>query len=182
MSLVRLARLFVGDELTAEDVAQETWLAALRGLDRFEQRSSFKTWLFTILTNKAKTRSQRDRRAIFFSDMEDSASNAPTVDPRRFNPEGAEAFASHWAEEPASWGDQPEEKILSDETQRVLRSAIDKLPETQRAVITLRDIHELSSVDACNILEISETNQRVLLHRARARVRQALEDHLQAEM
>lgn len=179
-SLVRLARLFVRDELTAEELAQETWLAVLQGLVRFEGRSSFKTWLFTILTNKAKTRGRRDGRSIVFSDIE-SASRLPTIDPARFNPDSAGRRANHWAEEPAPWEDGPEAKLISGETLRVVRSAIDHLPESQRAVITLRDVHEVSSEEACNILGISETNQRVLLHRARARVRQALEDYLRTE-
>ena len=179
-SLVRLARLFVRDELIAEELAQETWFAVLQGLDRFEGRSSFKTWLFTILTNKAKTRGQRDGRSIAFSDL-DSASHLPTVDPARFVSDSADAWENHWVEYPASWEGRPEEKLLAEETQRILRSAIDDLPESQRAVITLRDIHEVSSQETCNILGISETNQRVLLHRARAKARQALEEYLQTE-
>lgn len=179
-SLVRLAQLFVRDLSIAEELAQETWLAVLQGLDRFEGRSSFKTWLFTILTNKAKTRGQRDGRIIVFSDL-DAPSRLPTVDSARFLPGSAGVSAGHWEEDPASWEDRPEEKLLSEETLHILRIAIENLPESQRVVITLRDVHEISSDEACNILGISETNQRVLLHRARAKVRQALEDYMHME-
>lgn len=181
-SLVRLACIYVQDTTTAEEVAQETWLAVLQGLDRFEGRSSLKTWIFTILTNKAKTRSIRENRSVLFSDFSDG-SDSPTVNPGRFNDPSAEQWANHWSvdAEPASWASIPEEVILSDETLNLIRQTINKLPEGQRAVITLRDVEELSSQEICNILGISETNQRVLLHRARARVRQALEDYLELE-
>jgi RNA polymerase sigma-70 factor, ECF subfamily len=182
-TLVRLARLFVRDGTVAEELAQETWLAVLQGLDHFEARSSLKTWIFTILTNKAKTRSQRENRSFVFSDFEDNASDSPTVAPERFNDPFAEKSPNHWATgaEPASWAGIPEETLLSRETMDLIRRTIDALPENQRAVITLRDMDEISSQEICNILDISETNQRVLLHRARARVRQALEDYIQPE-
>jgi len=180
-SLIRLARLFVRDVSTAEELAQETWLAALQGLERFEARSSLKTWLFTILTNKARTRGRRESRTQVFSELEEPASGSPTVDPRRFKPADAGTAASHWLKEPAAWSNRPEEKLLTDEIQHLLRASIDDLPENQRAVVTLRDIDELSSGETCNILGISETNQRVLLHRARARLRQVLEDYLRQE-
>ena len=181
-SLVRLARLFVHDDAVAEELAQETWLAVLQGLDHFEGRSSLKTWIFTILTNKAKTRSQRENRSFVFSDLDNSAAT-PTVNSDRFKDSFAERWANHWRAdaEPASWESIPEEIILADETFNLIRQTIDQLPENQQAVITLRDIEEISSQEICNILGISETNQRVLLHRARARVRQTLEDYLQLE-
>jgi RNA polymerase sigma-70 factor, ECF subfamily len=180
-SLVRLARLFVQEETVAEELSQETWIAVLHGLDSFEGRSSLKTWIFTILTNKAKTRSLRENRSFVFSDFEDDHFDSPTVAPQRFKDASAGASANHWAVEPASWAGIPEEIILSGETLHLIRQTIAGLPEQQRAVITLRDIEEFSAQEICNILEISETNQRVLLHRARARVREALEDYLQAE-
>jgi RNA polymerase sigma-70 factor (ECF subfamily) len=181
-SLVRLARIYVHDTRIAEEVAQETWLAVLNGLDQFEARSSLKTWIFTILTNKAKTRSIRENRSFVFSDLSDAADSS-TVDPDRFNDPSAEKRANHWrvGAAPASWSTLPEDIILSDETLNLVSQTIDKLPENQRTVITLHDVEELSSQEICNILDISETNQRVLLHRARSRVRQALEDYLQAE-
>lgn len=180
-SLVRLARLFVQDDLVAEEVCQETWIAILQSLDKFEGRSSLKTWIFTILINKAKTRGRREKRSFVFSDFDGADSGVPTVPPERFKDASAGASANHWAAEPASWADIPEEIVLSGETIRLIRHIIDGLPGQQRAVITLRDVEEFSSQEICNILGISETNQRVLLHRARARVREALEDYLQPE-
>lgn len=180
-SLVRLARLFVQDEWLAAELSQETWIAVLQGLDSFEARSSLKTWIFTILTNKAKTRGRRESRSFVFSDFDKTAFDSPAVPAERFKDASAGASAGHWAAQPASWAGIPEERILSEETLEVVRSAIAGLPDNQRAVITLRDVEELSSQDICNILGISETNQRVLLHRARARVRAALEDYLQPE-
>lgn len=184
-SLVRLATLFVQDGALGEELAQETWLAVVQGVKRFEGRSSLKTWIFTILTNKAKTRSQREKRVVAFSDMEGPlrAAHQPTVDPKRFNDASAEKWSDHWATEskPTSWASIPEDQLISQETMGLINQVIKDLPETQRAVITLRDIHELSSAEVCNALGVSETNQRVLLHRARARVRQALEDYLQPE-
>jgi len=179
-ALVRLARLFVRDESVAEELAQETWLAVLQGLKRFESRSSLKTWIFTILTNKAKTRSQREKRSIPFSDLDETASASPTVDSDRFNPPTAEKSPNHWATEskPGSWAGIPEDTLVSQEVMDLIGQAINALPENQRIVITLRDVHELSSLEVCNVLSISETNQRVLLHRARAGVRQALEQYL----
>ncbi|HLO33725.1 MAG TPA: RNA polymerase sigma factor [Anaerolineales bacterium] len=182
-SLVRLARMFVQDTVTAEEVAQETWLAVLHGLDRFEGRSSLKTWIFTILTNKAKTRSQRESRTVSYTDLEESLqdSSQATVDPKRFKDPSADRNPDHWAVAPASWAGIPEDTLLSQETTNHIRQSIEALPENQRLVITLHDRDELPAQEICNILGISETNQRVLLHRARARVRQALEDYLQAE-
>jgi len=182
-SLVRLARIFVRDTNIAEEIAQETWLAVLDGLAHFEGRSSLKTWLFTILTNKAKTRGQRETRTVSYTDLEESLQNQPTVDPDRFKHPSAEVEPNHWAAgaAPASWAGIPEDKLLSQETMKLIRDAIGALPENQRIVITLRDMDELSSQEICNILGISETNQRVLLHRARARVREAVEGYLQTE-
>jgi len=180
-SLVRIARLFVQDEPTAEELVQETWLAVLRGLEKFESRSSLKTWIFTILTNKAKTRGQREKRSVSFSDLDDPTSDSPTVDPDRFRPASEGIWEGHWRDGPTPWREIPEDSMVYSETLKIVQRSIDSLPETQRAVMTLRDIHELSSEEVCNVLDISETNQRVLLHRARARVRQALENYLQPE-
>lgn len=182
-SLIRLALIFVQDPSIAEELAQETWLAVLQGLNRFEARSSLKTWIFTILTNKAKTRGQRENRTIVFSDLDEDASDSPTVDPDRFRPPTSEKSPNHWAADakPQSWANIPEDTLLTQETVKLINQTISALPESQKMVITLRDVDELSSDEVCNILGISETNQRVLLHRARARVRQALEDYLQAE-
>lgn len=182
-SLVRLAGVYVQDTTTAEEVAQEAWLAVLHGLDQFEGRSSLKTWIFTILTNKAKTRSQREKRTVSYTDLEDSLQGQPAVDPKRFNDSSIDPWPNHWTagSAPVSWAGIPEEVLLSQETMHLIQKTIDALPENQRLVITLHDQDELSTQEICNILGISETNQRVLLHRARARVRQALENYFQLE-
>ncbi|MEA2595899.1 MAG: hypothetical protein QOF01_2368 [Thermomicrobiales bacterium] len=177
-SLIRLALLYVGDRGAAEDVAQETWLGVLQGIDRFEGRSSLKTWLFRILTNRAKRRGERDHRAVPFSAAwspgdDDGASG----DPDRFFPPGHD-FAGHWSSLPQNWDDLPEERFLSAETRAIIDRAIATLPPTQRDVITLRDVEGWTSEDVRNALDLSETNQRVLLHRARTKVRRALEEHL----
>ncbi len=179
-AMLRLARLYVGDWTTAEEVVQETWLGALRGLDRFEGRSSLKTWLFTILTNRAKTRAVRDGRTIPFSVLEETESPEPAVDPERFHPLDHPA-AGHWVSLPQPWRELPETRLLADETRERLQAAIEALPPMQRTVLTLRDVEGWSPEEVCNTLAISETNQRVLLHRARAKVRSALEAYLARE-
>jgi RNA polymerase sigma-70 factor, ECF subfamily len=173
--LTRLARMYVPTDALAEDVVQETWVAVLRGLERFEGRSSFKTWLFRILVNRAKTRGVREHRSVPFASVggggfESEEGEGPTVDPSRFTSEGA------WTSAPARWADDPEAALDSSEALRVAREAIDELPERQKIVITLRDLEGLSSEEVRNVLDLTETNQRVLLHRARAKVRKALED------
>lgn len=178
-SLIRLAMTFVPSRAVAEEVVQETWLGVLEGLSRFEGRSSFKTWLFRILTNRAKTRGQRESRYEPFSSMADSGedSHDPAVDPGRFVKSGF--WVDHWASPPDAWDEQTPERILvSKEGRKHIDTAIQMLPEMQRQVMTLRDIEGLTSKETCNILDLSETNQRVLLHRARSRVRQELERYL----
>ena len=185
-SLVRLARLFVQDETIAEELAQETWLAVLRGLNHFEGRSSLKTWIFTILTNKAKTRGQREKRTLSLTDLEEElhAAGQTAVDPERFNASGPAGDINHWVwgTRPASWAGIPEESLLSQEVMDLIHRTIEALPENQRTVITLRDVQELPADEVCNVLGVSESNQRVLLHRARSRVRQVLEGYLQASL
>lgn len=183
-SLLRVARMYVATDADAGDVVQETWLAVLRGLERFEGRSSFKTWLFRILVNRAKTRGVREHRSVPFSSVGagDGAAGGgsgdddePVVDPLRFAGDG------RWASPPRRWDEEdPEQALRSSEALRIAREAIDRLPERQRIVITLRDLEGLSSDEVRNALDLSETNQRVLLHRARAKVRQALESWIDA--
>jgi RNA polymerase sigma-70 factor (ECF subfamily) len=172
--LLRLARMYVPTDALAEDVVQETWVAVVRGLERFEGRSSFKTWLFRILVNRAKTRGVREHRSIPFASVgggaDEDGDEGPTVDPARFTSEGA------WTSAPADWHDDPEAALDSAEALRIAREAIAELPERQKIVITLRDLEGLSSDEVRNVLDLTETNQRVLLHRARAKVREALED------
>jgi RNA polymerase sigma-70 factor, ECF subfamily len=170
-SLVRVARMYVRDNATAEDVAAETWLAVVNGIDRFEGRSSLKTWLFRILTNRAKTRGQREARSVPFSSIGDS--DEPAVDADRFRLE--DPYAGGWSDPPRPWEGDPEERLLAGEARELILSTIEGLPPSQRAVITLRDIEGLSAEDARNVLGVTDTNQRVLLHRARSTVRRALE-------
>ena len=175
-SILRVARLYVSSPATAEEVAQETWLAVLKGIDRFEGRSTLKTWIFRILTNIARTRGQRDARAVPFSSLGEETGE-PAVDPERFAPAG-ERWAGHWKSYPDRWDTLPEERLVGAETRACVQRAIDRLPLTQRQVITLRDVEGWEPEEVCSALEISETNQRVLLHRARSKVQQALEAYL----
>jgi RNA polymerase sigma-70 factor (ECF subfamily) len=172
--------MYVATQAAAEDVVQETWLGVLRGLERFEGRSAFKTWLFRILVNRAKTRGVREHRSIPFAslgmggDGGDESDDGPTVDPTRFVEEGA------WASPPRRWQDDPELALQSSELRRIAEEAIAKLPDRQRIVITMRDLDGLSSDEVRNALDLTETNQRVLLHRARAKVREALENWIES--
>jgi RNA polymerase sigma-70 factor (ECF subfamily) len=174
--LLRIARSYVPSQAVAEEVVQETWLAVLNGLSRFEGRSSLKTWIFTILGNRAKSRGARERRSIPISALDrggDSDEGDAAVDPDRFTDKG------RWARPPDRWDrDTPEQLVISAEARTVLERAIAELPPTQQAVITMRDLEGLGSQEVCNILELSETNQRVLLHRARSKIRRALEIYM----
>lgn len=180
--LVRLARLFVANQAVAEEVAQETWIGVLQGIDRFEGRSSFRTWLFRILTNQAKRRGQREARSLpfaAFSVPADADEFEAAVEPGRFLPTG-DAWAGHWVSYPQDWRETPEDRLLSHETRAVVQQAIAALPPNQRLVITLRDVEGFTAAEVCNALAISETYQRVLLHRARSKVRGQLEQYLEA--
>jgi RNA polymerase sigma-70 factor (ECF subfamily) len=178
-SLLRVAQIFVPSRAIAEEVVQETWLRVLGALERFEGRSSLKTWVFRILVNTAKTRAQREGRVIPFSSLLDPA-RVPeaAVDADRFLPDDHERHPGAWSSPPR---DLPEERLLASETRARIAEAIKSLPASQRAVITLRDVQGWSSDEVCNALDITEVNQRVLLHRARAKVRNALEDYLALE-
>jgi RNA polymerase sigma-70 factor (ECF subfamily) len=179
-AMVRVARSFVPTDAVAQEVVQETWLAVLEGLDRFEGRSTLQTWIFRILVNRARTRGARERRSIPFSSYSSVGGDEPSVDADRFQGE-TEPYPGHWASPPSRWDEVPESRLESKETLERIRSAIEALPPNYRAVITLRDIEGWSSPEVCNALELSETNQRVLLHRARSRVRRALERYLDEE-
>jgi RNA polymerase sigma-70 factor, ECF subfamily len=174
-TMVHVAQMYVRDRATAEEVVQETWLAVLKGIDRFEERSSLKTWLFRILTNRAKTRGERDSRVIPFSSLAGGGEeDEPAVDPDRFlGPDSPHPGA--WAAPPRAW---PQEEVLERETLGVIEDAIGRLPEAQREVIRLRDVEGWSPMEVADALEITDGNQRVLLHRARSKVRAALEDYL----
>jgi RNA polymerase sigma-70 factor (ECF subfamily) len=165
-AMLRLALSFVPSRAVAEEVVQDTWLAALRGLTAFEGRSSLKTWLFSILVNRARTTGVREARSVPVADA------GPVVDASRFGPDGA------WAEPPEHWIEEAENRIDAVKLGDLLRVLLDALPARQREVVLLRDVEELSSADVCDVLAISEANQRVLLHRGRAKLRQALESEL----
>jgi RNA polymerase sigma-70 factor, ECF subfamily len=165
-ALRRVARTFVRTDSAADDVVQETWLGVVRGLSGFEGRSSLRTWIFRILVNKARTRATRDARSLPFSAIETAES--PAVEPAAFAADG------RWVSAPARLEADPESGLLSAELRRHLVRAVDELTPDQRAVITLRDLVGLPAREVCDLLELSDANQRVLLHRARARVRTAL--------
>jgi RNA polymerase sigma-70 factor (ECF subfamily) len=176
-SLKRVARAYVSTDAVAEEVVQETWLAAIAGLDRFEQRASIKTWLFHILANKAKTRGTRERRSVPFASLARADDHDPAVAPERFQRDG-DAWPGHWATPPRPW-ENPERRLASLEARAVLRAAIGALPATQQAVLTLRDVEGLEAEEVCALLNVSAGNQRVILHRARARVRNELERYFE---
>ena len=175
-ALVRLAATFVRDRALAEEAAQDTWLGVLRGIDRFEGRSSLKTWIFSILIKRAKTQGQRSSRSVPFSALDpfEPGPDEPAVDPSRFHPAN-HRWPGHWVSVPLDWGDNPEDVLVSKETGQRVMHTIDMLPAGQRAVITLRDVEGWTSGEVCEVLAISEINQRVLLHRARSRVRREFE-------
>jgi RNA polymerase sigma-70 factor (ECF subfamily) len=175
-ALVRLANTFVRDRAVAEEVVQETWLAVIKGLGNFRGESSLKTWIFRILTNRAKTRAVRERRTVPFSALEADI-DEPNVDPDRFLDPSHPQWPGHWASPPANWRALPEERLLAGETRELIQSVIAELPPPQQRVITLRDVEGWDSNEVCELLRVSEGNQRVLLHRARSKVRAALEVH-----
>jgi RNA polymerase sigma-70 factor (ECF subfamily) len=176
--LIRLALVYAPTHAVAEEIVQDAWLGVLQGIDRFEGRSSFKTWLFRILVSRAQTRAERESRSVPFSAMGD---DEPAVAPDRFLAGDHPTWANHWAVPPKAWGASPEEQLLTQESLDAIAAEIAKLPPAQRQVITLRDVEGWAAEEVCNVLGISETNQRVLLHRARSRVRGALERYFDDE-
>jgi len=177
-SMLRLAMMYVSSRAVAEEVVQESWLAVLTGIDRFEERSSLKTWMFRILTNKAKTRAEREGRTVPFSSIGDPDDGEPAVDPDRFADTGVPGRGP-WATPPRALDRIPEERLLAREAQQRIVAAIQALPESQRAVITLRDVDGLSAEETCDVLGLTEGNQRVLLHRARSKVRSEFERYIE---
>jgi RNA polymerase sigma-70 factor (ECF subfamily) len=163
-ALVRLAMNFVPSRAVAEEVAQETWLGLVRGIHRFQGRSSLKTWLFRILVNRARTTGQHEARTY-----RPQPKDVPSVDPYRFGRDGT------WSQPPAAWTDDVEDRLAAHEAVEHLRSMLDQLPDTQRQVVLMRDVEGLSAHDVCEVLDITEANQRVLLHRGRSRLRAMLE-------
>jgi RNA polymerase sigma-70 factor (ECF subfamily) len=165
-SMIRLALSYVSSQAVAEEVVQDTWLAVLRGLGRFEERSSLRTWVFTILVNRARTTGVREARSVPVADP------GPVVDASRFGPNGA------WAVPPEPWAEDAENRIDAVKLSGLVRGGLDGLPGRQREVVVLRDVEGLSSAEVCQVLAISEANQRVLLHRGRSKLRQVLESEL----
>jgi RNA polymerase sigma-70 factor (ECF subfamily) len=175
-SMLRIARGYVPSSAIAEEVVQETWIALIRGIDSFEGRSSLRTWLFTVMINIAKRRGVRERRD---ADVAVAAFTGGTVDPARFRAAGEE-WSGHWreTEEPSPFPDTPEGSLLGTELMAVTRGALEGLPERQRVVVTMRDMLGFDSAEVCQLLDISVANQRVLLHRGRAAVRNQLENYV----
>jgi RNA polymerase sigma-70 factor (ECF subfamily) len=177
--MLRVAGAQVNDRAAAEEVVQETWLAVIKGIDSFEGRSSLRTWMFRILTYQASARLQRDGRQIPFSALAaaDAAAADPSVEPSRFFPRDHAPRPFFWVEDPREW---PEAALLANEVRSVIRAAIAQLPDSQRVVISLRDLEGWAPAEVCEALQISDGNQRVLLHRARSRVREALDGYVGA--
>ncbi|MCV2487847.1 RNA polymerase sigma factor [Geodermatophilus sp. YIM 151500] len=179
--MLRVALLYVSTQATAEEVVQETWLAVIRSLGRFEGRSSLKTWVFRILENRSRTRGRQEARTVPWSSAfpsDDGETGAePTVDPRRFRGTD-DAYPCHWTPDgmPVAWQPPPEDAVMAAEVRRQLRAALDELPVRQRTVVELRDVHGLTSEEVCERLGISPANQRILLHRGRARLRAGLDE------
>ena len=174
-TMLSVARGYVRSRAIAEEVVQEAWVGVLKGLDRFEGRSSLKTWIMRILANIAMTRGTREARSQPFSSFA-VHDDEPAVDADRFRDAG-DGFAGHWRAYPRDWNTLPDGALLGRETLDVVMQAIDELPDAQRVVITMRDVAGCPADEVCEALDVSEGNQRVLLHRARSKVRAALERH-----
>lgn len=177
-TMIAVARTYVKTRASAEEVVQDAWLGVLNGLDRFEGRSSLKTWIMRIVVKTALTRGARDARSVPFSSLAPEGEE-PAVTPERFR--GAnDRFPGHWTRYPRDWQSLPEDVLVGQETLAFVLDAIDALPEGQRLVISLRDVHGWTAEEVCASLELSSANQRVLLHRARSRIRAALERRFDA--
>ncbi len=175
--MLALARRYVSTREVAEDVVQDTWIALLKGIDGFEGRSSLRTWLFRVLVNIAKTRGVRDKRTTPFDvSAEDGA---PTVHPQRFRP-ATDRWPGHWVRFPQTWIDSPERNLLAAEALALVQTELRRLPEQQALVVALRDVEGYDSNEVCALLELTAANQRVLLHRGRARIREALAGYFEA--
>ena len=172
----RVARAYVASDEVAEEIVQETWVAVVTGIDRFEGRSALMTWIFSILINQAKTHSAREKRAVPFSCVVPGAGEGPAVDPDRFQRDD-DAWPGHWATPPRPW-QKPERRLLSLEARDRLKAALAQLPDRQRLIVGLRDVEGHSAEEVCDLLGLSQENQRVLLHRGRSRLRTLLEEYL----
>jgi RNA polymerase sigma-70 factor, ECF subfamily len=173
-----VARTYVASDAVAEEIVQETWVAIVTGIERFEGRSSLGTWIFSILTNQAKKHSAREQRAVPFSCVAPSDNHEPAVGPDRFQTDD-EAWPGHWATPPRPW-QKPERRLLSLEARARLKAALAQLPERQRLIVGLRDVEGCSAEEVCELLGLSQANQRVQLHRGRSRLRSVLEEYVHA--
>jgi RNA polymerase sigma-70 factor (ECF subfamily) len=180
--MLRLALIYVPSRAVAEEVVHDTWLAIFQGLGQFDERLSLKIWILRILTPRAKTRGEREGCSVPFSSLEDENLDPaePAVAAERFLPPDHERWPGHWSRVPQGWEALPEQQLLAQETRAYIDTTVVALPANQRIVITLRDIDGLSADEVCGLLMISERNQRVLLHRARSKIRAALEQYLGA--
>ena len=179
-SMLRVARMYVSTDAVAGEVVQDAWIGVVNGIDAFEGRSSLRTWIFRILTNIAKTRGEREARSVPFAALAGDELDQPTWDPSWFL--GADdRWAGHWSTLPNDWRGIPEERLLNAETRQVVDAVLSELPPMQAQVLRLRDVSGWSSEEVRNALDLTETNQRVLLHRARAKVRKALDAYLNEE-
>ena len=173
----RVARGYVASDAVAEEIVQDTWMAIVTGIERFEGRAALGTWMFSILTNQAKSHGARERRAVPFASIAPADVEEPAVDSDRFQKDD-EAWPGHWATPPRPW-QKPERRLLSLEARDQLKEALAQLPERQRLIVVLRDVEGLSAEEVCDLLELSQENQRVLLHRGRSRLRAFLEQYLE---
>ena len=180
--MIRVARMYVRERSTAEEVAQEAWLGVLRGLDGFQARSSLKTWIFRIVLNCARARAGREQRSIPFSAAGEALIEGaePAVDSSRFRGRD-DPYHGGWVSFPPSWGQAPEQRVLSREVRQLIGAAVDQLPPAQREVVVMRDVQGWSAEEVCQVLRVSESNQRVLLHRGRSKLRCALAHYLAGE-
>jgi RNA polymerase sigma-70 factor, ECF subfamily len=174
-AMIRLARIYVPEDV-AGDVVQETWIAVLKGLPHFERRSSLKTWIFSILMNRARSHARSEYRHTQHSSLDDW--DEPSVDGDRFLPDDHPQYPQHWKDSPLQWDESVENRLISKETLDMIGEIIEELPHSQREVILLRDFQHWSADEVCQLLSLTEANQRVLLHRARSKIRQSLESYL----
>jgi RNA polymerase sigma-70 factor (ECF subfamily) len=180
-SMLRVARMYVQSNAVAEEVVQDAWIGVVQGIERFEGRSSLRTWIFRIVTNIAKTRGQREGRSVPFASLAGDDLEAPSFDPALFLASDDPGWPGHWSTVPTDWRTIPEGRLVGSEILQIAGRAIEALPPMQAEVIRLRDVRGWSSEEVRNALELSETNQRVLLHRARAKVRRALDEYLEGD-
>jgi RNA polymerase sigma-70 factor (ECF subfamily) len=174
--MLRVARSYVSTDASAQEVVQDAWLALIKGLDRFEGRSSLRTWMLAILGNLGRSRGVREARTVPMSSLGPADDDRPLVDPDRFRGPD-DQWPRHWTPmgQPRRWPHSPEEEAMAAEGRSLLEDGLAQLPERQRTVVTLRDVHGLSSDEVCSVLGLTTSNQRVLLHRARSRLRSHLE-------